>query len=109
MQVVTIREAKARLNALVEAAQRGEQVVLMRGSEHVAAIVPVSADDLELSPHLSDPQAERFWQQLAAERADGASLVFETPGEAVEHLSRRSSSSRRRSAKASGKATRKRR
>jgi len=78
MQVVTIREAKARLNALVEAALRGEQVVLMRGSEHVAAIVPVSAEDLELSPRLSDPQAERFWQQLAAERGvelgPGASL-----------------------------------
>ena len=43
MQAVTIREAKARLNALVEAALRGEQVVLMRGSQHVAAIVPVSS------------------------------------------------------------------
>jgi prevent-host-death family protein len=109
VHVVTIREAKARLNALVEAALRGEQVVIMRGSEHVAAIVPVSADDLELSPHLSDPQAERFWQRLAAERADGASLVFETPGEAIEHLSGPSSTSRRRPARASGKATRKRR
>jgi antitoxin (DNA-binding transcriptional repressor) of toxin-antitoxin stability system len=109
MQVVTIREAKARLNALVEAALRGEQIVLMRGSEHVAAIVPVSAEDLELSPRLSDPQAERFWQQLAAERADGASLSFETPGEAIEHLSRPSSTSRRRPPRASGKATPKRR
>jgi antitoxin (DNA-binding transcriptional repressor) of toxin-antitoxin stability system len=100
MQVVTIREAKARLNALVEAALRGEQVVLMRGSQHVAAIVPVSSDDLELSSRLSDPQAERFWEQLAAERADGASLVFETSGEAVEHLSSPSSRSPRRPAKA---------
>jgi hypothetical protein len=58
---------------------------------------------------LSDPQAERFWQQLAVERADGASLVFETPGEAIEHLSRPSSTSRRRPAKASGKAAQKRR
>jgi prevent-host-death family protein len=86
MQIVTIREAKARLNALVEAALRGEEVVLVRGSEHVAAIVPVSADDLELSPRLTDPQAERLWPQIAAERTDGASLVFET-AEAVEHLS----------------------
>jgi prevent-host-death family protein len=50
MQTVTIREAKARLNALVEAAERGEQVVLMRGSRLVAAIVPVSPDDFELAP-----------------------------------------------------------
>ena len=64
MHLVTIREAKARLNALVEAAVRGEQVVLMRGSKHVAAIVPLSAEDLELAPHLTDRQAERFWRDL---------------------------------------------
>jgi antitoxin (DNA-binding transcriptional repressor) of toxin-antitoxin stability system len=97
MQVVTIREAKARLNALVEAAIRGEQVVLMRGSRHVAAIVPVSADDLELAPHLTDQQAERFWRRLEAERADGASLVFETAEKAVEHLSSEPPAVRRRS------------
>ena len=96
MHLVTIREAKARLNALVEAALRGEQVVLMRGSRHVAAIVPVSVDDLELAPHLTDRQAEKLWSSLEAERADGASLVFETAEKAVEHLSTRPSSPRRR-------------
>ncbi len=68
MREVTIREAKARLNELVEAAARGEQVVLMRGSKHAAAIVPLSADELELTARLSNPQAERLWAQLAAER-----------------------------------------
>jgi prevent-host-death family protein len=86
MQAVTIREAKARLNALVDAAERGEQVVLMRGSRLVAAIVPVSAADLELAPHLTDPQAERLWRQLENERASGASLVFDAPEKAVAHL-----------------------
>ena len=38
MRAVTIREAKARLNELVEAAAQGEQVVLMRGAKHVAAL-----------------------------------------------------------------------
>ncbi len=109
MQIVTIREAKARLNALVEAALRGEEVVLMRGSEHVAAIVPVSADDLELSPRLTDPQAERLWQQIAAERADGASLVFETADKAVEHLSSERARPRRRSESSSRKTSRSRR
>ena len=33
---------------------KGEQVVLMRGPKHVAAIVPVSADELELPPRLSE-------------------------------------------------------
>lgn len=88
MHTVTIREAKARLNALVDAAERGEQVVLMRGSKLVAAIVPVSPADLELAPRLTDPQAERLWRQIEAERSSGASLVFEGPAEAVAHLSR---------------------
>jgi antitoxin (DNA-binding transcriptional repressor) of toxin-antitoxin stability system len=48
MQAVTIREAKARLNALVEAAVGGEQVGLMRGSKHVVLIVPLTDADLDL-------------------------------------------------------------
>jgi prevent-host-death family protein len=87
MHTVTIREAKARLNALVDAAERGEQVVLMRGSRLVAAIVPVSAADFELAPRLTDPQAERLWKQIATEQANGASLAFDGPEGAVAHLS----------------------
>jgi antitoxin (DNA-binding transcriptional repressor) of toxin-antitoxin stability system len=99
MEAVTIREAKARLNALVEAAERGEHVVLMRGSKLVAAIVPVSADDFELGPRLSDPQAERLWLQLEAQRRDGSTLVMESPEKAVAYLSarRRAGRSRRTS------------
>ncbi len=78
MQAVTIREAKARLNALVEAAERGEQVVLMRGARHVALIVPLSAEDLEVAPRLSDGQAERLWRELAAE-SHGAGVVMASP------------------------------
>ena len=87
MQTVTIREAKARLNALVEAAERGEQVVILRGSKLVAAIVPVSSEDFELSPRLSDPQAERLWSQIRSERESGASRVFETADDAAAELS----------------------
>lgn len=87
MRAVTIREAKARLNELVEAAIRGEQVVLMRGSKHVAALVPVSSEELELPPRLSDPQAERLWRGLASELRDGSSLAFATPEAAVAYLS----------------------
>jgi prevent-host-death family protein len=89
MQTVTIREAKARLNALVDAAERGEQVILMRGSRLVAAIVPVSPADFELAPRLTDPQAERLWRQIEGERASGASLVFDAPEKAVAHLASR--------------------
>src|SRR5689334_10759215 len=86
MRSVTIKEAKARLNELIDAATLGEQVVLMRGSKHVAALVPITEAQLELTTPLTDAQAERFWQQIAADRA-GATTVFESAREAVEFLS----------------------
>jgi len=86
MQAVTIREAKARLNALIEAAERGEQVVLMRGARHVALIVPLGAEDLEVAPRLSDGQAERLWREIADERRHGAGVVKDSPDEAVAYL-----------------------
>lgn len=89
MRALTIREAKAKLNELVDAATRGEQVVLLRRSKHVAAIVPITADDLELAPRLGDPQAERLWRALAEERSRGGSLEFRTAELAVRHLAGR--------------------
>ena len=86
MRAVTLKEAKAHLNALVDAAQAGEQVVLMRGSKHVAAIVPLSAEELELAPRLTDAQADRFWKRLAADRSRGA--AFGSMGQAVAQLGR---------------------
>jgi antitoxin (DNA-binding transcriptional repressor) of toxin-antitoxin stability system len=86
MRAVTIKVAKARLNELVEAAVRGEQVVLMRGSSHVAAIVPISAEELELPARLTDPQARRLWELLAAERAAGGTAELGSPEAAVLHL-----------------------
>ena len=86
MRSVTIKEAKAHLNELIDAASRGEQVVLLRGSKHVAAIVPISDADLELVITLSDSQAERLWKDLAAERAAGRVATFDAPEAAVQHL-----------------------
>ncbi len=86
MRVVTIREAKARLNALVEAAERGEQVILMRDSKHVAAIVPLSEEYLVLRPRIGDLQAERLWKRLEDERREGSSVVFESAEKAVDYL-----------------------
>ena len=90
MQAVTIREAKARLNELVEAARRGEQIVLLRGSKHVAMISPISAEDIELSPRLTDAQAARLWEQIASERQAGRMEEFASMAAAVGHLRRRS-------------------
>jgi prevent-host-death family protein len=86
MRAVNIKEAKAHLNELVEAATRGEQVVLMRGSKHVAALVPITEDDVELAPRLADEQADRLWRRLAQERAGGKVVAFDSAAAAVEHL-----------------------
>lgn len=83
MQAVTIREAKSKLHALVEAVERGEQVVLMRGAKHVAAIVPLSAEDIEVAPRLTDAQAERLWQQIAVARRDGSGVAVKSAEDAV--------------------------
>ena len=49
----------------------------MRSLDRVpySAIVPVSSDDLELAPQLTDPQAERLWRQIEDERASGAPVL----------------------------------
>jgi prevent-host-death family protein len=87
MRAVTIKEAKARLNELVDAAQRGEQIVLMRGAKHVATLVPITDADLEISTTLTDAQAARLWGELAREAREGRTATFESPEQAVLHLS----------------------
>jgi prevent-host-death family protein len=99
MRAVTIKEAKAHLNELVEAATEGEDVVLMRGSKHVAAIVPLTEEDLYVASHLTDEQAARLWKALAAERAAEKTLEFDSMEGVVATLSkeRTSVASKRRS------------
>jgi len=67
MICATMKDAKARLNRLVQSAEEGESVILMRGSKHVAAIIPINEDDLDLNLSLSDEQASRFWQAIETE------------------------------------------
>ena len=86
---VTIREARARLNDLVEKAIAGEEVVILKGSKHVATLVPITSADLELVPRLSDAQAGRFWTKLARDRDAGHLASFDSPEAAVSALKRR--------------------
>lgn len=71
MICATLKDAKAKLNRLVQRAAKGEDVVLMRGSKHVAVIVPITEDDLFLSSRLSDAQAQRLWEQIDFEQKSG--------------------------------------
>ena len=86
MRSVTIKEAKAHLNELIDAATSGEQVVLMRGSRHVATLTPITEKQLELVPELSDAQAERSWARFEEERRQGKIKTFRSATTAVEYL-----------------------
>lgn len=82
MITITLQEAKAKLNHLVELAETGEQVVLMRGSKIVATILPINESDLQLETRLSDIQAAKFWEQIHNEKPKS----FKTVDKAVDYL-----------------------
>lgn len=82
MITVTLQEAKAKLNSLVEAALSGEDVILLRGAQIVARIQPLNSDDIELAPHLSDQQAENFWNEIE----DKPTKKFSSPEKAIQAL-----------------------
>ncbi|HZF47018.1 MAG TPA: hypothetical protein VE093_00135 [Polyangiaceae bacterium] len=86
MRALTIKEAKAHLNELVEAAIGGEDVVLMRGSRHVAAIVPLTEEDIYIASRVTDEQAARLWQALAIDRAAGKTIELDSMESAVAAL-----------------------
>lgn len=84
----SLREARVRLNELVRRALAGEDVVLMRGSKPVVALTPITSDDLELAPRVTDAQAARIHAMVERERKEGKLLTFASPAEAVATLSR---------------------
>ncbi len=82
MITVTLQQAKAKLNSLVEAAISGEDVVLLRGAQIVARIQPLNSSDIELSTQLSDKQAENFWKEIDK----NPTKKYSTPEKAVQAL-----------------------
>jgi prevent-host-death family protein len=78
MTKATIAEAKARLGKLIDAAVRGERVVITRGSKPAAAIVP--GDD-NGSPELSvsDAAADFLANEARLELETGVAQVHESP------------------------------
>ncbi len=78
MTKATITQAKTRLGKLIDAALRGERVVITRGSKPAAAIVPVDEDG---SPALrvSDTAADYLAHEARAELEAGLAQVHESP------------------------------
>ena len=82
----TLEQAQEQLNDRINKALLGEQVVLVRGVEQVAAIVPLHLSDSPSKDVLSDAAADRLWRRLAAERESGRLSGFDSPKEAVRAL-----------------------
>jgi prevent-host-death family protein len=74
----TIAQAKTRLGKLIDAALRGERVVITRRSKPAAAIVPV---DINGAPALnvSDAAASFLANEARAELGLGVAQVHESP------------------------------
>lgn len=81
----TLQEAKAKLHQLVEQALAGEDVVLLRGSEIVACIKPLSAGDVQIVDTVTDAQAARLWEEIGREDT----VRCEDAGEAATILKKR--------------------
>jgi prevent-host-death family protein len=78
MTKATIAQAKTRLGKLIDAALRGERVVITRGSKPAAAIVPVDENgSREL--RVSDEAADFLANEARAELASGVAQVHESP------------------------------
>ena len=80
MKTVTISEAKAKLSGLVEAAQNGEQVLIMRGSKPAVTLMPVQEEDLVIWPRLrvTDRAADALMHEAKQELARGTAQTFDS-------------------------------
>ncbi len=78
MKTFTISEAKAKLSALVDLAEGGTQVLIMRGSRPSVTLMPVREEDLMIWPPLrvSDRAAEGLLAEAQQELRTGKAKVL---------------------------------
>jgi prevent-host-death family protein len=71
MKTFTISEAKAKLSALVEAAEHGEEILIMRGSKPAVTLTPVSEDELTYWPAVPKTALADFDREIEVDRRAG--------------------------------------
>lgn len=87
MKLVSIASAKANLNALIEAAENGQQVLIMRGSQPAVTLTPVTEADLEITPQIPEFALAAFEAEIEADRSAGRlRLLANSPVDAVAAL-----------------------
>ena len=89
MKMVTVSEAKSKLSALINSAEHGEQVLIMRGSRPSVTLTPVDEDAICLSPEFSAKALHAFEDEIASERkARKLTRLGSSPKEAGQTLKR---------------------
>jgi antitoxin (DNA-binding transcriptional repressor) of toxin-antitoxin stability system len=89
MKLVNISQAKTHLSSLIEAAEQGEEVMILRGSRPAVTLVKVTEADLHFHPEISMKGLEEFDSEIERDRREGA-LVYlgDTGSQAVDALKR---------------------
>ncbi len=71
MKTFTISEAKAKLSALVAAAERGEEILIMRGAKPAVTLTRVLEEDLAIWPKVPVSALASFEREIEADRKEG--------------------------------------
>ena len=89
MKLVNISQAKTHLSFLIEAAEQGEEVMILRGSRPAVTLLKVTEADLHFNPEISMKGLEEFDSEIERDRREGA-LVYlgDTGSQAVDALKR---------------------
>ena len=89
MKLVNISQAKTHLSSLIEAAEQGEEVVILRGSRPAVTLLKVTEADLHFNPEISMKGLEEFDSEIERDRKEGALLFLgDTGSQAVDALKR---------------------
>ena len=87
MKMVNISQAKARLSALIEAAENGECVLIMKGARPAVSLVKITEDDLSLHAEIPMHALSAFSAEIEEDRKSGKLIPLgKTSRVAVSHL-----------------------
>lgn len=89
MKLVNISQAKTHLSSLIEAAELGEDVVIMRGSHPTVALMKVTKSDLCFHPKIPSTALDDFDADIETDRCAGAlTFLGNTGSQAIDALAR---------------------
>lgn len=89
MKLVNISQAKTHLSSLIEAAEQGEEVMILRGSRPAVTLVKVTEADLHFHPEIPAKSLEDFESEIERDRSEGGlAFLGKTGSQAVDALGR---------------------